>query len=109
MSGRRRQSQSAGGGGGDREGLVSAPETTWTGFDNQILGDSNGLRYTRQPRRIILARSIRLSPGKALPRHQRVTLGLGGAELKTVVQGYLMTPQGLRGLGSGQVEAGSGK
>lgn len=42
---------------------------------------------------------------------ERVALGFGegGAELKTVVKGYLMTPQGLRGLGSGQVEAGSGK
>ncbi len=25
----------------------------WIGFDNRILGDSNGLRHTRQPRRII--------------------------------------------------------
>jgi hypothetical protein len=28
---------------------VDAPETTWTGFSNRILGDSNGLRYIRQP------------------------------------------------------------
>ena len=42
---------------------------------------------------------------------ERVALGFGagGAELKTVVKGFLMTPQGLRAIGSGDVEAGSGK
>ena len=42
---------------------------------------------------------------------KRVALGFGagGAELKTVVKGFLMTPQGLRAIGSGDVEAGSGK
>jgi hypothetical protein len=42
---------------------------------------------------------------------ERVVLGFGagGAELKTVVKGFLMTAQGLRALGSGEVEAGSGK
>jgi hypothetical protein len=42
---------------------------------------------------------------------ERVVLGFGegGAVLKTVVKGYLMTAQGLRALGSGEVEAGSGK
>jgi hypothetical protein len=42
---------------------------------------------------------------------KRVVLGFGsgGAELKTVVKGYLMTAEGLRALGSGEVEAGSGK
>jgi hypothetical protein len=35
--------------------------------------------------------------------------GSGGAELKTVVKGYLMTAQDMRALGSGDVEAGSGK
>jgi hypothetical protein len=42
---------------------------------------------------------------------ERMALGFGagGAELKTVVKGFLMTPQGLRALGSGEVEAGSGK
>ena len=51
---------------------------------------------------------IAVDPGNAT---ERVVLGFGagGAELKTVVKGYLMTPQGLRALGSGQVEAGSGK
>ena len=42
---------------------------------------------------------------------KRVALGFGSgaAELKTVVKGYLMTAQGPRALGSGEVEAGSGK
>jgi hypothetical protein len=42
---------------------------------------------------------------------ERVALGFGAgaAELKTVVKGFLMTPQGLRPLGSGEVDAGSGK
>jgi hypothetical protein len=42
---------------------------------------------------------------------ERVGLGFGtgAAELKTVVNGFVMTAQGLRPLGSGTVEAGSGK
>ena len=49
-----------------------------------------------------------VDPGSAT---ERVALGFGagGAELKTVVKGFLMTAQGLRALGSGEVEAGSGK
>jgi hypothetical protein len=49
-----------------------------------------------------------VDPGSAT---ERVALGFGAgaAELKTVVKGYLMTAQGLRALGSGEVEAGSGK
>jgi hypothetical protein len=49
-----------------------------------------------------------VDPGSAT---ERVGLGFGagGAELTTVVKGYLMTAQGLRPLGSGEVEAGSGK
>src|SRR5512144_2074362 len=49
-----------------------------------------------------------VDPGSAT---ERVALGfgVGAAELKTVVKGYLMTAQGLRALGSGEVEAGSGK
>ena len=35
--------------------------------------------------------------------------GSGAAELKTVVKAFVMTAQGLRPLGSGEVEAGSGK
>lgn len=42
---------------------------------------------------------------------KRVGLGFGagGAELQTVVKGYLVTATGLQLLGSGAVEAGSGK
>jgi hypothetical protein len=42
---------------------------------------------------------------------ERVVLGFGAgaAELRTAVEGYLMTAQGLRKLGSGEVEAGAGK
>jgi hypothetical protein len=42
---------------------------------------------------------------------ERVVLGFGSgaAELKTVVKVFLMTAQGLRPLGSGEIEAGSGK
>ena len=49
-----------------------------------------------------------VDPGSAT---ERVVLGFGagGSELKTVVRGYLMTAEGLRALGSGEVEAGSGK
>src|SRR5512132_3615800 len=42
----------------DQPWRVGAPETTWTGFSNRILRDSNGLRYTRQPRCIIRASII---------------------------------------------------
>jgi len=38
-----------------------------------------------------------------------VGFGKGDAELKTMVEGYLVTEQGLRRLGSGEVEAGGGK
>jgi hypothetical protein len=38
-----------------------------------------------------------------------VGFGSGGASLRTVVEGYLMTAQGLRRLGSGEVESGAGK
>jgi hypothetical protein len=49
-----------------------------------------------------------VDPGSAT---ERVVLGFGagGAELKTVVRGYLKTADGLQALGSGEVEAGSGK
>lgn len=42
---------------------------------------------------------------------KRVLLGFGSgdAELKTAVEGYLMTERGLRQLGSGEVDAGGGK
>jgi hypothetical protein len=38
-----------------------------------------------------------------------IGFGAGGAELVTVVKGYLVTAAGLQPLGSGRVEAGSGK
>lgn len=38
-----------------------------------------------------------------------IGFGAGGAELTTVVKGYLVTATGLQPLGSGSVEAGSGK
>jgi hypothetical protein len=42
---------------------------------------------------------------------QRVLVGFGagGAELKTAVEGYQMTAQGLRPLGRGEVRSGGGK
>ncbi|HWO99501.1 MAG TPA: DUF4410 domain-containing protein [Methylococcus sp.] len=42
---------------------------------------------------------------------ERVLVGFGSsaAELRTVVEGYLMTPQGLRRIGSGEVQSGGGK
>jgi hypothetical protein len=42
---------------------------------------------------------------------KRVVLGFGSgsAELKTAVEGYVMTDKGLRRLGSGDVDAGTGK
>jgi len=38
-----------------------------------------------------------------------IGFGAGGSELKTAVEGFQMTPQGLRKLGSGTVDAGGGK
>ncbi len=51
---------------------------------------------------------ISINEGRA---KKRIALGLGAgsSELKTVVEGFQMTDQGLRRLGSGQVDAGSGK
>jgi hypothetical protein len=42
---------------------------------------------------------------------KRVALGFGSgaADLKTAVEGYLMTERGLRRLGAGEVHAGGGK
>jgi hypothetical protein len=42
---------------------------------------------------------------------KRIVLGFGSgaAHLRTAVEGYLMTDQGLRRLGSGEVESGGGK
>ena len=38
-----------------------------------------------------------------------IGFGAGAAELKTFVEGYQVTPSGLRPLGSAEVEAGGGK
>ena len=46
--------------------------------------------------------------GKA-GRRMVLGFGSGSAELKTAVDGYQMTPQGLRQLGSGELKAGGGK
>ncbi len=42
---------------------------------------------------------------------KRIALGFGSgsADLKTVVEGYLMTASGLRRLGSGEIDSGGGK
>ena len=57
---------------------------------------------------LVVGYFVSVDPGSAT---DRVVLGFGSgaAELKTVVKGYLMTDQGLRALGSGEVAAGSGK
>jgi hypothetical protein len=57
---------------------------------------------------LVIGYFVSVDPGSAT---KRVVLGFGsgGAELKTVARGYLATPEGLRALGSGDVEAGSGK
>jgi hypothetical protein len=51
---------------------------------------------------------LSIDQGNAIKR-MVIGFGSGGAELKTVVEGYEMTPQGLRKLGSGTVEADPGK
>jgi Domain of unknown function (DUF4410) len=49
-----------------------------------------------------------IDPGSAVKR-MALGFGSGAADLTTVVEGYLMTEQGLRRLGSGEVNAGGGK
>ena len=51
---------------------------------------------------------VHVDPGSAV---ERIALGFGAgaASLSTVVEGYLMTPQGLRRLGEGEVAAGDSK
>jgi hypothetical protein len=51
---------------------------------------------------------LSVDPGDARKR-MVVGFGAGAAELKTAVEGYQMTPQGLRRLAGGQVAAGSGE
>jgi hypothetical protein len=57
---------------------------------------------------VIRAYSVSIDPGSAGER-VLVGFGSGAAELRTVVEGYLMTRQGLRRLGSGQLESGGSK
>ena len=56
---------------------------------------------------VVGGRGYRLSGGEK----QRVAIGLGsgGSELTTAVEGYLVTAQGLRKLGSGTLESGGSK
>lgn len=49
-----------------------------------------------------------VDPGSRTKR-MAIGFGTGAAHLRTVVQGYSMTEQGLRKLGSGEVDAGGGK
>ena len=51
---------------------------------------------------------VSIDQGSAVER-VAIGFGAGGSELKTVVEGYQMTAQGLRKLGSGTVDAGGGK
>jgi Domain of unknown function (DUF4410) len=51
---------------------------------------------------------VSINEGSAVKR-MVIGFGSGGAELTTAVEGYLMTPQGLRKLGSGTVQADPGK
>jgi uncharacterized protein DUF4410 len=57
---------------------------------------------------LIIGYFVSIDPGSGI---DRVVLGFGSgaAELETVVKGFLMTAQGLRALGSGEIEAGGGK
>jgi hypothetical protein len=57
---------------------------------------------------LIMGYFVSIQEGSAT---ERVVLGFGSgaAKLKTVVKGFLMTAQGLRPLGSGETEAGSGE
>ena len=51
---------------------------------------------------------LSIKEGEAAKR-VAVGMGAGASELRTVVEGFQMTPQGLRKIGSGTVESGSGK
>ncbi len=51
---------------------------------------------------------VSIDAGSAVKRIA-IGFGSGESELKTVVEGFQMTPQGLRKLGSGQVDSGGSK
>ncbi len=57
---------------------------------------------------VIIGQFGTIDEGSALKR-VAIGFGSGGAELTTNVQGYLMTDQGLRELGSREIDSGGGK
>ena len=57
---------------------------------------------------VIRGTFVSVDEGSAVKRIV-VGFGSGGAELKTLVEGYVMTERGLRKLGSGQIDSGGNK
>jgi len=57
---------------------------------------------------VIIGYFASIDEGRAAKR-MVIGFGSGAAEMETRVEGYLMTPQGLRKLGAGTVDAGGGK
>jgi uncharacterized protein DUF4410 len=57
---------------------------------------------------IIRGTFVSVDEGSAVKRIV-IGFGSGGAELKTLVEGYVMTDRGLRKLGSGQIDSGGNK
>ncbi|HVN36699.1 MAG TPA: DUF4410 domain-containing protein, partial [Myxococcota bacterium] len=57
---------------------------------------------------VIRGTFLSVDEGSALKRIV-VGFGSGGAELRTLVEGYVMTDRGLRKLGSGQIDSGGNK
>jgi hypothetical protein len=57
---------------------------------------------------VIKGQFVSIDEGSRLKR-MLIGFGAGAAELKTFVEGYLVTEGGLRPLGSAEIEAGGGK
>ena len=57
---------------------------------------------------VIMGYFVSVQQGSAAER-VLIGFGSGAADLKTVVEGYLMTDQGLRRLGSGETNSGGGR
>ena len=57
---------------------------------------------------VIMGYFVTVQPGSTAER-VLIGFGSGAADLKTVVEGYLMTAQGLRRLGGGELDSGGGK
>jgi hypothetical protein len=57
---------------------------------------------------VIMGYFVSVHEGSAAKR-VLIGFGSGAADLKTVVEGYLMTAQGLRRLGAGELDSGGGK